>query len=73
VPDYHELMSLLSIPRPNGSAAEVATGRLKVLSIPVPFPHFVAMQINRDALPLPAVRQALDIITGLLPRLRSTG
>ncbi len=53
--------------------AEVATGRLKVLSIPVPFPHFVAMQINRDALPLPAVRQALDIITGLLPRLRSTG
>jgi hypothetical protein len=27
MPDYHELMSLLSIPRPNGSAAEAATGR----------------------------------------------
>lgn len=50
-------------------ATDVAAGRLKLLDAALPFGHVVAVQINRDAHPFPAVGRVRDIVAGLLPQL----
>jgi hypothetical protein len=43
-------------------APEIASGQLRVLDTPIPFRHRVAMHMNGDAYPLPAVSKVQQII-----------
>ena len=43
-------------------AAEIASGRLRVLQTTVPVHHLVSMQTNTDAHPLPAVREVQEFV-----------
>lgn len=51
-------------------STDVAAGRLRALALPLPFSHVVAVHVNRDAYPLPAVARVRDIVTAMLGRLR---
>jgi DNA-binding transcriptional LysR family regulator len=50
---------------------ELATGRLRIVKIDVPFKHAIHLHTNRDAYPLPAVTQVTDVIQRAFADLRA--
>lgn len=52
-------------------ADEIASGRLYVVDVNVPFKHNIHLNTNRDAYPLPAVKQVTDIIRQTFAEVRA--
>lgn len=50
-------------------APEIADGRLRVLETPLPFSHIVAIQVNQDTWPYPAVARVKALVGRLFSRL----
>lgn len=51
-------------------ARDVAAGRLRMLDVQLPFTHVVAVHVNREAHPFPAVARVRDLVVSFLPQLR---
>jgi DNA-binding transcriptional LysR family regulator len=53
-------------------AQEIASGRLRVVDLDVPFKHIIHLHTNREAYPLPAVTQVTAIIREAFADIRSS-
>jgi DNA-binding transcriptional LysR family regulator len=53
-------------------AAEIASGKLAVVELAVPFKHLIYMHVNNDAYPLPAVAKVQGILRETFAALRQT-